>query len=164
MNFWTPSPQTQSAPSCFPITYQILFLTPSPQTPSLPLNFSSPSPFSGLGLSESKLTTGTNRNDQAIANLPASVIQEYEPAVVEPEQVNEEATDTRNTTPTTKDHLSSSTLMRLASKSKTKGQFCCSVLRTLFSASELMGKSVYGSRSKQPLDRQRVENIKGKQK
>ncbi|KAL9976364.1 hypothetical protein ACROYT_G013659 [Oculina patagonica] len=38
-------------------------------------------------------TTGTNLNDQAIANLPSSVTQEYKPAVVEPEQVNEEATD-----------------------------------------------------------------------
>ena len=172
-----------------PITANPLF--------SLLLNFSSPSTFSGLCLSESKLatlvensfqtnqllfqiinllqtallktgtiatspfsTTGTNLNDQAIANLPSSVTKEYEPAIVEPEQVNEEATDASNTTPTTKDHLSNSTLMHMASKSKTKRNFCCSVLKTLFSASELVGKSVYGSRSKQLLDRQRVEKIK----
>lgn len=96
-------------------------------------------------------TTGTNLNDQAIANLPSSVTQEYKPAVVEPEQVNEEATDASNTTPTTKDHLSNSILMRLTSKSKTKGQFCCSVLKTLFNASELMGKRVMDQDQSSPL-------------
>lgn len=51
-------------------------------------------------------------------------------------------------------------LMRLASKSKTKGHFCCNVLRALFSPTELKGRSVYGSSKKTPLDRRRVEQIR----
>ena len=50
--------------------------------------------------------------------------------------------------------------MRLASKSKTKGHFCCNVLRVLFSPTELEGSSVYGSSKKTPLDRKRIEQIR----
>ena len=50
--------------------------------------------------------------------------------------------------------------MRIASKSKSKGHFCCNVMRTMFSPTELKGRSVYGSTKKTPLERRRVERIK----
>jgi len=50
--------------------------------------------------------------------------------------------------------------MRIASKSKSKGHFCCNVMRTMFSLMELKGRSVYGSTKKTPLQRSRVEQTK----
>ena len=50
--------------------------------------------------------------------------------------------------------------MRVASKSKTKGRFCCSLMGILFAPEELRGKSVYGSKARPALDRHRIDQIR----
>ena len=49
--------------------------------------------------------------------------------------------------------------MRVASKSKTKGRFCC-LIRILFAPEEVKGKSVCGSKARPALDQQRVDQIR----
>ena len=50
--------------------------------------------------------------------------------------------------------------MRVASKSKTKGRFCCSLMRIFFAPEELRGKSVHGSKARPALDRHRIDQIR----
>ena len=55
--------------------------------------------------------------------------------------------------------LTSGELKRVASKSKTKGTFCC-LVRILFAPEEVKEKSVCGSKARPALDRQRVDQIR----
>lgn len=56
--------------------------------------------------------------------------------------------------------LTSRELLCIAGMSKNKGQFCCSVMKLLFSSAELKTRSVYGSKKRFALDPKCVKKIK----